>query len=144
MSSGFSSIRRVHIQSGMFDSGADFDLFRSPGNNGVQHRVSILFGRNGSGKTTISQEIDRISVDGTCDSPFRDEAGESVSLTNKEKQSIRVFNEKYAQDTVLLREEGLETIVMLGTKAQAQKRIDEIDEELIEVGKSLPNGPSKR
>lgn len=144
MSSGFSSIRRVHIQSGMFDSGADFDLFRSPGNNGVQHRVSILFGRNGSGKTTISQEIDRISVDGTCDSPFRDEAGESVSLTNKEKQSIRVFNEKYAQDTVLLREEGLETIVMLGTKAQAQKRIDEIDEELIEVGKKFTEWTVKK
>lgn len=107
MSSGFSSIRGVHIQSGMFDSGADFDLFRSPGNNGVQHRVSILFGRNGSGKTTISQEIDRISVDGTCDSPFRDEAGESVSLTNKEKQSIRVFNENTPKIPFFSEKKGL-------------------------------------
>lgn len=144
MSSSFPSIRGVHIQSGMFDSGANFELFRSPGSNGARHRVSIMFGRNGSGKTTISQQVSRIATDDSCNTSFWDEAGSSISLASQEKQSIRVFNEEYARATVLLREEGLDTIVMLGTKAQAQKRIDELDVELIEVGKKFAEWNAKK
>jgi len=134
MSNGLSSIRGIHIQSGMFDSGADFELFRSPNEKGIPHRVSILFGRNGSGKTTISQQIGRISAGEDCGSSFWGEAQSSITLTNQDKHAIRVFDEEYVRKTVLLKEEGLDTIVMLGTKAQAQKRIDEIDVELVEVG----------
>lgn len=134
MPDGLSSIRGIHIQSGMFGSGADFELFRSPNDKGIPHRVSILFGRNGSGKTTISQQIDRISADEDCDSSFWGETQSPIALTSQDKHAIRVFNEEYVRKTVLLREEGLDTIVMLGTKVQAQKRIDEIDVELIEVG----------
>ena len=66
----YSSIRGVHVQAGMFDSGADFELFRSPGKNKTHHRVSILYGRNGSGKTTISQQISRIATDDPCNNFF--------------------------------------------------------------------------
>ncbi|MVX60875.1 AAA family ATPase [Enterorhabdus mucosicola] len=137
MSDRLSSIRGIHIQSGMFGSGADFELFRSPNEKGIPHRVSILFGRNGSGKTTISQQIGRISAGEDCDSSFWGEAQSSIALTAQDRNAIRVFDEEYVRKTVLLREEGLDTIVMLGTKAQAQKRIDEIDVELVEVGRRL-------
>lgn len=135
MPDNLSAIRGIHVQSGMFDSGADFELFCPPGENGISHRVSILFGRNGSGKTTISQQIRRIADGDESGGSFWGDGGSPVPLTSQNRQAIRVFDEKYIRDTVLLREEGLETIVMLGTAAQAQKRIDEIDEELIEIGK---------
>lgn len=140
----YSSIRGVHVQAGMFDSGADFELFHSPGKNKTHHRVSILYGRNGSGKTTISQQIGRIAIGDSCNNFFWDEARSPISLTSEEKQAIRVFNEEYVREKVLLQEEGLDTIVMLGAKAQAQKRIDEIDAELIEVGKKFVKWNSKK
>ena len=144
MSGNLSAIRALRIQSGMFGSGANIDLFNPPGNNDIPHRVSIVFGRNGSGKTTISQQIRRIANGDESEGSFRSDGGSPVPLTNQDRQAIRVFDEKYIRDTVLLREEGLETIVMLGTAAQAQKRIDEIDEELIEIGKQFAEWNTKK
>lgn len=144
MPGNLSAIRGLHVQSGMFDSGADFELFCPPGKNGVSHRVSILFGRNGSGKTTISQQIRRIADGDESRGSFWGDGGSSVPLTSQDRQAIRVFDEEYVRETVLLREEGLETIVMLGAAAQAQKRIDEIDEELIEIGKQFAEWNAKK
>lgn len=140
----YTSIRGVHVQAGLFNSGADFELFHSPRKNKIHHRVSILYGRNGSGKTTISQQISRIAAGDSCNNYFWDEARSPISLTSEEKQAIRVFNEDYVREKVLFQEEGLDTIVMLGTKAQAQKRIDEIDAELIEVGEKFVEWNSKK
>ena len=144
MPSNISLIRRLHIQSGLFVSGADFELFCPLGKNGIPHRASIVFGRNGSGKTTISQQIRRIADGDESGGSFLDDGGSLIHLTSQDRHSIRVFDEKYIRDTVFLREEGLETIVMLGTAAQAQRRIDEINEELIKIGKKFSEWNTKK
>ena len=144
MPSNISLIRGLHVQSGLFSSGADFALFCPLGKNSIPHRASIVFGRNGSGKTTISQQIHRIAEGDDNEGFFWGDGGSPVPLTSQDRQAIRVFNEKYIQETVSFREEGLETIVMLGDTVQAQKRIDEIDEELIAIDEKFTEWNTKK
>ena len=44
------SIKGIHTSAGPFSAGADFDLFKPETKHKHPDRVSIVFGRNGSGK----------------------------------------------------------------------------------------------
>lgn len=57
MASKIPLIHGVHVQSGAFSDGHDITLFadRTPA-----RRTSIIFGHNGSGKSTIAREIEGI------------------------------------------------------------------------------------
>lgn len=129
MANSILDIKGVHVCSGRFFGGADVDLFGTASN---PHRASVIFGRNGSGKTTLASHIAEAAsaIDGTgC---FYDKDGSSIILDSGSR--VRVFSEDYVRDKVLIDEEGLEAIVMLGDQATAAKRISEIDEELIKLG----------
>ena len=128
MANSILDIKGVHVCSGRFFGGADVDLFGTANN---PHRASVIFGRNGSGKTTLASHIAEVAsaVNGTgC---FYDKEGSSIFLDSG--SSVRVFSEDYVREKVLIDEEGLEAIVMLGDQATAAKRISEIDEELIKL-----------
>ncbi len=129
MANSILDIKVVHVFSVLFFGGADVDLFGTASN---PHRSSVIFGRNGSGKTTLASHIAEAAsaIDGTgC---FYDKDGSSIILDSGSR--VRVFSEDYVRDKVLIDEEGLEAIVMLGDQATAAKRISEIDEELIKLG----------
>lgn len=49
---------------------------------------------------------------------------------------VRVFSEQYIREKILIEDDGLEAIVMLGEQAIAGKRIDEIDAELASLGEA--------
>lgn len=122
-------IKSVHVCSGCFFAGADVDLFGAASN---PYGASVIFGRNGSGKTTSASHIAEAvsAVNGTgC---FYDKDGSSIVLDSGSR--VRVFSVDYVREKVLIDEEGLEAIVMLGDQATAARRISEIDEELIKLG----------
>lgn len=129
MANSILDIKGVHICSGCFSSGADVDLFGAVGN---PHRASVIFGRNGSGKTTLASRIAEAASAVNNVGCFYDKDGSSIILDSKSR--VRVFSEDYVREKVLIDEEGLEAIVMLGDQATAAKRIGEIDEELIKLG----------
>lgn len=128
------SICKIHVNIGKFAEGADFQLFQE--NNGKKNsRVSLIFGRNGAGKSTIARQIVSLSSDDGNDKIFLDKDGNQIPLSPEEKTRIRVFDEQYVQEKILIKEKGLENIVMLGDQVLARKRIDEIDEKTIELGR---------
>ena len=122
-------IKGVHVCSGRFFGGVNVDLFGTADN---PHRASVIFGRNGSGKTTLASHIAEAASDINGTGCFYDKDGSSIILDSGSR--VRVFSEDYVRDKVLIDEEGLEAIVMLGDQATAAKRISEIDEELIKLG----------
>ena len=129
MANSILDIKGVHVCVGCFSDGADVDLFSTAKK---RHRASVVFGRNGSGKSTIANCIAKAASAGNGAGCFYDEVGSSIMLDSG--SCVRVFSEEYVREKVLIDEEGLEAIVMLGDQATATKRINEIDEELIKLG----------
>lgn len=136
MQGSIPSIKGVHVESGPFAQGKDFRLFDGD-SKGVPCRASIVFGRNGSGKTTVSREVARIASGASSGGYFYDADGNAIPLSEGERARIRVFNEDYVREKVLVEADGVESIVMLGNQADAKKKINEIDAELAELGKQF-------
>lgn len=92
---------------------------------------TILYGRNGAGKSTISKAIRKYK--GEEDSHisqavFIDKNGAEVALSEEEKEAVFVFDEKYIDDNVRIQEDGLETIVMLGSQIGIEDEINELND----------------
>ena len=121
MASNIPSILGVHVCSGAFDPGYNIDLFgslQSEGKNPKPVRASIIFGHNGSGKSTIAREITAIRQ-GECDGYLYDENRGALSLDDDERASIRVFDEEYVKSKTQIKGDGLDSIVMLGKQVAA-------------------------
>lgn len=88
---------------------------------------TLLYGRNGSGKSTIARAFRKLA--GEIDVPISraavlDRNGSSVLLTESEKKRIFVFDEDYVDRNVKLQADHLDTIVMLGEQADLTEQID--------------------
>lgn len=132
MANSITDIKGIHIDAGRFSGGANLDLFADAANK--RHRASVIFGRNGSGKTTIANFAGRAAAaDGgpTCFYGY-----DSAPVVLAKNSSVRVFGEQYIREKILIEDDGLEAIVMLGDQAIASKRIDEIDAELTSLGEA--------
>lgn len=96
-------------------------------------RASLTFGKNGSGKSTVSKAILKACH---CEIPkiqtafFIDAESNQLSFSDNELQHIFVFNEDYTQQNVRLRSDGLNTIVMLGEQGDLEEKIKTAESDL--------------
>lgn len=141
MAGSILDIKGVCVSAGPFSDGVRLELFEDgegPQNSQKRqksHRASVIFGRNGSGKTTVANFI-AASVVGPNDvGPFYDKEGAPITLNDR--SSVRVFNEAYVRNKVLIKEDGLETIVMLGDQALADMAINKIDDVIHRLDKTI-------
>lgn len=84
--------------------------------NGVlSKRINVLFGRNGSGKSTIARAMSELA---NPDFPAENKSFQTVeldqALTDDLKKKIHVFNEDFIEQYVKIEEDALGPIVMLG------------------------------
>lgn len=124
-----------------------FGLYRdfTWGNLPVLGRVNIIYGRNYSGKTTLSRVFDGMSLNQLhkdyLDADFtlhtEDPAVHTVNQTNMDQcpYAVRVYNSDYVRRNLgwLNNEEAgeIRSFTLLGSgNVEAQKAIDEIDEKL--------------
>lgn len=118
-------VSKVKISGGYFETEVDFSLFAKS--------LNMLYGRNGSGKSTISRAI-REYVNWN-----EDEGKEHKFALNfdapVDKGSIFVFNEGFVQDKVLVDKDGVGTIVMLGNQVIVDKQIEIEKEKLNKLQK---------
>jgi len=90
-----------------------------------EHRISIIYGRNGSGKSTISQGFSYITSNSFPEDFFAsltDETNSPLMLTDEGK--VFVFNENYIDENVKIDDDGLGTIVLFGGQINLQGEID--------------------
>lgn len=111
------NITSLKVQGGYFvDETDDFPLF--------QNTINILYGRNGSGKSSISRAIREFSKNRGEDS---EERKYTVSFNaDIDKSSIHVFNEDFVKEKVLVDSDGVGTIVMLGKQVEVDAEIEKL------------------
>ena len=88
---------------------------------------ALLYGRNGSGKSTIARGFRQIAgemlpiISGAT---ILDKDYSSIDLSKDERQNIFVFDEEYVDKNVKLQEDHLDTIVMLGEQVDLSEKIE--------------------
>lgn len=129
MASKIPSILGVHVCSGAFSNGCDIDLFVD---DTPARRASIVFGHNGSGKSTIAREIDAIRA-GSGNGYFYDSTNQELDLDDADRTRIRVFSEEYIESKTRIDDDGLEAFAMLGEQVKAADEIKQIEEQIVSV-----------
>jgi len=117
----FSNFCGIKIQGKCFQSEVNLNFFEKE-----HHRLCLIYGKNGSGKSTISQAFDAIKHNNQSliASQIIDKSGVAVDLTNEDqKNNIFVFNEEYVNSKVKIKDNGLDAIVLLGDVANIDKKL---------------------
>lgn len=86
-------------------------------------RLSLVYGANGSGKSTISRAFRTLTQETDSDIRVRalDAEGSEIVL---DSPTISVFNEDYIDANVKIDDDGLGSIVLLGEQVELQTQID--------------------
>lgn len=130
-------VSTIKIEGANFESLTSFDFFKPhDGNNGSRIKTvkgALLYGRNGTGKSTIAKAFRKLSgeyIPVITRAIFCDDSDQPLTLTEEEKKRIFVFDEDYVDKKVKLQEDHLETIVMLGEAADLTEQIEKAKAEL--------------
>lgn len=111
-------IKNISIKGGPFTEKTSFDLF--------PQRLNLLYGRNGSGKSTIAKCIRRL---GKEDDGSGYSAETNPSLSAEQAQHIFVFNEDFVSSNFKMDETGLSSIVMLGKQVGLDEQLQVLKDE---------------
>jgi len=118
------NIKGIKFKGAAFDSETTLQLF----SQNETDRVSLIFGRNGSGKSTISRAVSKATgikeIEDIESANFVDSSNSDVTITDDEKKSVFVFSEDYTNSKVRLKEDGLSTIVMFGEIGDIADKIE--------------------
>ena len=111
-------IKNISIKGGPFTEKTSFDLF--------PQRLNLLYGRNGSGKSTIAKSIRRL---GKEDDGSGYSAETNPSLSAEQAQHIFVFDEDFVSTNFRMNETGLSSIVMLGKQVGLDEQLQVLKDE---------------
>lgn len=116
-----------------FDGECEFNLFKKECN-----RATLIYGRNGSGKSTIAKSFKTIKGEKTnnINATLFDFDNRIMELSDDDKEHLFVFDEEFIDKNIRLKEDGLGAIVMLGEQVELS---DEIDKAKVKYKKSLDN-----
>ncbi|RHW48406.1 hypothetical protein DS832_02305 [Bombilactobacillus bombi] len=131
-------IAKIKISGGNFDENTILDLF---GRNKSKHaRISLLYGKNGTGKSTISRGFMNLNEsDETREikAELLDEKNNTINLSNEEKNNIYVFNEDFIDNNIGLKSDGLDTIIVIGKEKEVDEKLDELKKAKVDLDKEL-------
>ena len=114
----FEQIKKLMIKGGPFTEKTTFELF--------PQRLNLLYGRNGSGKSTIAKCIRRL---GKEDDGSGYSAETNPSLSAEQAQHIFVFNEDFVSSNFRMNKTGLSSIVMLGKQVGLDEQLQVLKDE---------------
>ena len=123
----FETFKKLRIRGGCFENETELELFD-------KHAVSVLYGRNGSGKTTIARGIkELLKSDMEKNTDFS--VTSDAIIPEDKKSSVYVFDEDFVRDQVRVEKEGINTIIMLGEQVELDNQIEKKKKEFEEVEK---------
>lgn len=127
-------IKGIKLKGANFVNQTELKLFNSP--NDKVAKVALLYGRNGSGKSTISNAFKKVKGEDILNietASLYDNDSHEISIGESGDKAIFVFNEDFVNDKVKIQEEGLGSIIMLGEKADLTVKIEQATEQLSEA-----------
>ena len=116
-------LKKIQLTGGCFNTEKSFELFSE------QKRLTFLYGKNGTGKSTISNAVRKAKgeeVDGIESAKLYDE-NDSIY---DDLQSIYVFNEDYISSRVRIKDDGLNSIVLLGELGDLEDKISNTERKI--------------
>ena len=119
----FGNINKIQIDGNIFQN-SELEVF--PIQKNVTCRISNIYGKNGSGKTTISKAIKGNSLE-RLNIKFIDFDNNEIICDTREK--IYVYDEEFIDTNVKTSEDGIKTVIMLGEQKELDDKIIELKEE---------------
>ncbi|WP_197035183.1 AAA family ATPase [Oceanivirga salmonicida] len=120
----------IELKGANFSLDTKLNLLKKSNNNLI--KGSLVYGRNGTGKSTISKAFKKVSGQEITileKAQLFNESVENIDLEYLEKKSIFVFDEDFIHNNVKIKTNGLGSIVMLGENADLTVKIDEAKKE---------------
>lgn len=124
-------LKQIKLSGAAFDNHMTLDFFKENKDNKHIKGV-LLYGRNGSGKSTIAKAFRKLAGEdiSTIDVNAEDGVGNSINLDTEDQKHLFVFDEDYVDKKVKFQEDHLDTIVMLGQAADLTEKIRRAEVEL--------------
>lgn len=120
----------LKIQSEFFSPSVELCLFeKRKVNDDDTKKISLIYGQNGSGKTTISKAFSNLKTQDQSDisAILLDSSSKPINLSETEKAEIFVFNDDFMENKVRFRsEDKMGVIVMLGEQVEIDNQINEV------------------
>jgi len=116
-------LKKVKFKGGFFAEETELELFAR------EDRISLLYGKNGSGKSTIAKAVCKAKgdlIEDIVQAVLSDDEGKTFT----DIQSIHVFNEDYVNSRVKIRKDGLNTIVLFGELGNLEDKILELNDKI--------------
>lgn len=127
-------LKKISIEGQYFDTLCLLNLLEN------DNRSVVIFGKNGSGKTTISNAFLNYKLDGTDFSTvkFYDDKNNEVSII---KDNLWVFNETFIDNNVKLSEDkdGINAIVLFGENSEIDAKLDALNEKVKKEKENIIN-----
>lgn len=129
----FENFKKITIKGGFFDEETTLDPFKG-------EPLSIVYGRNGSGKTTIARCVKQLTeseeekenrllkIANEHETAY--EVSSEGTIPDENKKQVFVFDEDFLRDQVRVERDGLNEIVMLGEQVELDNQINERNREL--------------
>lgn len=117
----FENLKKITITGGYFEQPIMLNLFKD------NQSLSIVYGRNGSGKTSIAKALRQLvgkdMEQETEVGSVRYSVSTDATIPDDKKDSVFVFDEDFVRDNVRTKGKGLETIVMMGEQVDLDLQI---------------------
>lgn len=121
-------IKNIIIKGGLFTEPITFELFPS--------RLNLLYGRNGSGKSTIAKCIKSLGKENEEGGYF---AATNPSLDEEQLRHVFVFDEDFVSSNFKMNETGLSSIVMLGKQVGLDEQLQLLQDKRKQLKKEQAN-----
>ena len=133
-----SDISSIEVNGNCFIEDTELKIFESINQNNseiINNSVAVVYGKNGEGKTTISDEINKLRTEENQQLKLKDVSGNIIELSEEELRRIFVYSENFIDKNVKFNESGLKSIIMFGKQVELDDKIKE-KEDLLKKYKS--------
>lgn len=135
-------IKSLKICGGNFAAEASLAFWDNTTQANKKTPCALLYGRNGSGKSTIARAFRKIAgekEESITNAVLCYENGNEIQLSDEEKKNIYVFDQKFIDENIRIKDDGLGTIVMLGSQVELDAQIKNLEEKFSVKKQDLAN-----
>lgn len=136
MATTIESMTGISINSQYFSNKTELVLFPKYSNPPKVNRVALLYGKNGSGKSTIAQGFreykNSINPRTVTVKPLNVNSEIHLSTPGKPEKFF-IFDEEYISTRVKIKNSGLDAIVLFGQQVSLEEQIDEVESKIAKI-----------